>query len=168
MLLFFKHPASPAKVVFWCVLLHYDSSKRCTCPLNKCIYAFKFVKLYLKHPVRTLFDLNNFIETGHKRKWRMNEKLMYVLFSGAVNDLTARICWSTSIESCRSCGYSCLSEINSEYVHKSHFDYTVSVAKIKYHQPHPYDNVCSHRSLEYNLQPPPFTSPHTHTHIFIL
>jgi hypothetical protein len=35
----------------WCVLLHYDSSKHCTCPLNKFIQAFKIVKLLLKHLV---------------------------------------------------------------------------------------------------------------------
>jgi hypothetical protein len=33
------------------VLLHYDSSKRCVCPLNKFVYSFKVVKLFLKHPV---------------------------------------------------------------------------------------------------------------------
>jgi hypothetical protein len=32
-----------------CVLLHYDSSKHCTCSLNKFIEAFKVVKLFLKH-----------------------------------------------------------------------------------------------------------------------
>jgi hypothetical protein len=32
-----------------CALLHYDSSKHCTCPPNKFIYAFKVVKLFLKH-----------------------------------------------------------------------------------------------------------------------
>jgi len=34
-----------------CVLLHFDSSKRCVCPLYKFLYAFKIVKLFLKHPV---------------------------------------------------------------------------------------------------------------------
>jgi hypothetical protein len=34
-----------------CALLHYGISKRCTCPLNKRIWAFKAVKLFLKHPV---------------------------------------------------------------------------------------------------------------------
>ena len=34
-----------------CVLLHFDSSKRCVCPLYKFLYAFKFVKFFLKHPV---------------------------------------------------------------------------------------------------------------------
>jgi hypothetical protein len=38
-----------------CVLLHFDSSKRCVCPLYKFLYAFKFVKLFLKHPVYTYF-----------------------------------------------------------------------------------------------------------------
>jgi hypothetical protein len=33
-----------------CVLLHYDSSKHCICPLNKFIWAFKVVKLILKLP----------------------------------------------------------------------------------------------------------------------
>ena len=32
-------------------LLHFDSSKRCVCPLYKFLYAFKVVKLFLKHPV---------------------------------------------------------------------------------------------------------------------
>jgi hypothetical protein len=35
-----------------CVLLHFDGSKRCVCPLYKFLYAFKVVKLFLKHPVR--------------------------------------------------------------------------------------------------------------------
>jgi hypothetical protein len=30
-----------------CVLLHYDNSKHCTCPLNKFIYVFKVVKIFL-------------------------------------------------------------------------------------------------------------------------
>jgi hypothetical protein len=34
-----------------CVLLHFDSSKRYVCPLYKFLYAFKVVKLFLKHPV---------------------------------------------------------------------------------------------------------------------
>jgi hypothetical protein len=34
-----------------CVLLHFDSSKRCVCPLYKFLYDFKVVKLFLKHPV---------------------------------------------------------------------------------------------------------------------
>jgi hypothetical protein len=29
-----------------CVLLHYDSSKRCVCPLYKSVYSFKFLKLF--------------------------------------------------------------------------------------------------------------------------
>jgi hypothetical protein len=29
----------------------FDSSKRCVCPLYKFLYAFKVVKLFLKHPV---------------------------------------------------------------------------------------------------------------------
>jgi hypothetical protein len=33
-----------------CVLLHYDSSKHCTCPLNKFILAFKVVKLFFVTP----------------------------------------------------------------------------------------------------------------------
>ena len=39
-----------------CVLLHFDSSKRCVCPLYKFLYAFKVVKLFLKHPV---YDISN-------------------------------------------------------------------------------------------------------------
>jgi hypothetical protein len=34
-----------------CVLLHFDSSKLCVCPLYKFLYAFKFLKLILKYPV---------------------------------------------------------------------------------------------------------------------
>jgi hypothetical protein len=34
-----------------CVLLHFDSSKCCVCPLYKFLYALKVVKLFLKHPV---------------------------------------------------------------------------------------------------------------------
>jgi hypothetical protein len=34
-----------------CVLLYFDSSKRCVCPLYKFLYAFKVVKLFLKHSV---------------------------------------------------------------------------------------------------------------------
>jgi hypothetical protein len=33
-----------------CILLHYGSSKHCTCPLNKFTQAFKVVKLFFKHP----------------------------------------------------------------------------------------------------------------------
>jgi hypothetical protein len=35
------------------VLLHYGSSKHCTCPLNKFILASNVVKLFLKH---TLYE----------------------------------------------------------------------------------------------------------------
>jgi hypothetical protein len=34
-----------------CVLLYYDISKHGICPLRKCIYSFKVVKLFLKHPI---------------------------------------------------------------------------------------------------------------------
>jgi hypothetical protein len=34
-----------------CVLLYYSISKHCTYPLNKFIYSFKVVKLFLKHPL---------------------------------------------------------------------------------------------------------------------
>jgi hypothetical protein len=37
----------------WCVLLHFDRSKRCVCPLYKFLYTFKVVKLFLKHLVYT-------------------------------------------------------------------------------------------------------------------
>jgi hypothetical protein len=33
------------------VLLHYDGSKRCVCPLYKFVSSFKVVKLFLKHPI---------------------------------------------------------------------------------------------------------------------
>jgi hypothetical protein len=32
-------------------LLHYDSSKRCVCPLYKFVYSFEVLKLFLKHSV---------------------------------------------------------------------------------------------------------------------
>jgi hypothetical protein len=32
------------------MLVHYDSSKHCTCALKKCVKAFKVLKLSLKHP----------------------------------------------------------------------------------------------------------------------
>jgi hypothetical protein len=37
------------------VLLHFDSSKLCVCPLYKFLYAFKVVKLFLKHPLLSKF-----------------------------------------------------------------------------------------------------------------
>jgi hypothetical protein len=33
-----------------CVLLHFDSSKHCVCPLYKFLYAFKVVKLFSETP----------------------------------------------------------------------------------------------------------------------
>jgi hypothetical protein len=33
------------------VLLHYDNSERCVCPLYKFVYSFKVAKLFLKHPI---------------------------------------------------------------------------------------------------------------------
>jgi hypothetical protein len=33
------------------VLLHYDTSKCCVCPLYKFVYSFIVVKLFLKHPI---------------------------------------------------------------------------------------------------------------------
>jgi hypothetical protein len=44
-----------------CVLLHFDSSKLCVCPQYKFLYAFKFVKLFLKHPV--FYDFLHPLET---------------------------------------------------------------------------------------------------------
>jgi hypothetical protein len=42
------------RIIIWsktrCVVLHFDSSKLCVYPLYKFLYAFKFVKLFLKHP----------------------------------------------------------------------------------------------------------------------
>jgi hypothetical protein len=38
-------------------LLHFDSSKRCVCPLYKFLYAFKVVKLFLKHPVQSFEEV---------------------------------------------------------------------------------------------------------------
>jgi hypothetical protein len=56
-----------------CVLLHFDSSKRCVCPLYKFLYTFKVVKLFLKHPVYILgfvfrqpTSLRMYISTGQE------------------------------------------------------------------------------------------------------
>jgi len=43
-------------------LLHFDSSKRCVCPLYKILYAFKVVKLFLKHPVHSLSEHCNGVQ----------------------------------------------------------------------------------------------------------
>jgi hypothetical protein len=40
-----------------CVLLHYDSSKHCTYPLNKFMQALKIVKLFLKQPVLPMYNV---------------------------------------------------------------------------------------------------------------
>jgi hypothetical protein len=45
----------------WCVLLHFDSSKLCVCPLYKFLYAFKVVKLFLKHPVYCVDKVYSFL-----------------------------------------------------------------------------------------------------------
>jgi hypothetical protein len=39
-----------------CVLLYYDISKHCACPLNKFIYSLKVVKLFLKHSVCVFYN----------------------------------------------------------------------------------------------------------------
>jgi hypothetical protein len=38
-----------------CVLIYYDISKHCTCPLNKFIYSFEVLKLVLKHPILLIY-----------------------------------------------------------------------------------------------------------------
>jgi hypothetical protein len=43
-----------------CVLLYFDSLKRCVYPVYKFLYAFKFVKLFLKH---TVFLIKCFISS---------------------------------------------------------------------------------------------------------
>jgi hypothetical protein len=49
-----------------CVLLHFDSSKCCVCPLYKFLYAFKVVKLFLKHPVY-IYDISCLmVKVSHK------------------------------------------------------------------------------------------------------
>jgi hypothetical protein len=40
-----------------CVLLHYDSSRRCVCLLYKFVYTFKVVKFFLEHPI---YGVSNF------------------------------------------------------------------------------------------------------------
>jgi hypothetical protein len=52
------------------VLLHFDNSKRCVCPLYKFLYAFKVVKLFLKHPVFTIHRQSNPF-TGLDNPWRL-------------------------------------------------------------------------------------------------
>jgi len=49
-------------------LLHFDSSKRCVCPLYKFLYAFKVVKLFLKHPVYF-----NDVSQGTAGSWQTND-----------------------------------------------------------------------------------------------
>jgi hypothetical protein len=48
------------------VLLYFDSSKRCVCPLYKFLYAFKVVKLFLKHPVLEYYWFYRIGRTGHE------------------------------------------------------------------------------------------------------
>ena len=38
----------------------FGSSKRCVCPLYKFLYAFKVVKLFLKHPIYDTYILVKF------------------------------------------------------------------------------------------------------------
>jgi hypothetical protein len=39
------------------VFLHYDSSKRCVCPLYKLVYSFNIVNIFLKHTVYSYVKL---------------------------------------------------------------------------------------------------------------
>jgi hypothetical protein len=62
-----------------CVLLHDDSSKHCTCPLNKSIYAFKVVTLFLKRIVlvdayghRTALKLKFYRASKQYRSWGLD------------------------------------------------------------------------------------------------
>jgi hypothetical protein len=90
-----------------CVLLHYDSSKHYTCPLNKVIYVFKVVKLFLKHPVSRTFFFNfplyfqsvpvhsanavrPYTEAGRRV---LTSTLLYFIGSESSCDLGS-VCWS--------------------------------------------------------------------------
>jgi hypothetical protein len=65
-------------------LLYYDILKHCTCPLNKLIYSFKFVELFLKHPIyssvhSTYFLLHGnpvFIYVGDIGRKRISSKVL--------------------------------------------------------------------------------------------
>jgi hypothetical protein len=50
-----------------CVLLYFDSSKRCVCRLYKFLFAFKVVKLFLKHPVLNWRRMEKISWTDHAR-----------------------------------------------------------------------------------------------------
>jgi hypothetical protein len=61
-------------------LLYYDISKHCTCPLNKFIYSFKIVKLFLKNLIFKFTELyalyeaigepSTYTSAPHKEYWR--------------------------------------------------------------------------------------------------
>jgi hypothetical protein len=58
------------------VLLHYESSKRCVCPLYKFVFSFKSVKLSLKH--RIYFQLNFQRELHQKKNSVLKEATLKV------------------------------------------------------------------------------------------
>jgi hypothetical protein len=60
------------------VLLHYDSSKRCVCPLYKFVYSFKIVKLFWKHPILVLSPVElAFVPT--EQWWSVGTRLEFGL-----------------------------------------------------------------------------------------
>jgi hypothetical protein len=66
------------------VLLHYDSSKHCTCSLNKLTQAFEFVKIFLKHHAFRTESEFSFLRTGRVLLLRNIYLLLLVLISGRV------------------------------------------------------------------------------------
>jgi hypothetical protein len=63
-LLFGETVTTPDKTLYF--LLHYDSSKHCTCPLNTFIQAFKFVNPFLKRPI---YGRNSSHAAARKYDW---------------------------------------------------------------------------------------------------
>jgi hypothetical protein len=61
----------------WCVLLHYDSSKHCTCPLNNFIHAFKVVKPFLKQAVHDKTQLYQVTHLSPTELW--GSKYSYIM-----------------------------------------------------------------------------------------
>jgi hypothetical protein len=64
-----------------CVLLQFDTSKRCVCPVYKYLYAFKLVKLFLKNPVYMFVNSSNMIANVQFKRDRKRELGVLGLFS---------------------------------------------------------------------------------------
>ena len=88
-----------------CVLLHFESSKRCVCPLYKFLQAFKVVKLFLKHPV---FFVKFMCKAHHEDVWRQSEHTAFnprrsenwTCFPlHCINEWRVPVCFSYSVRS---------------------------------------------------------------------